>query len=181
MAEIEIMSLGNFETLEYGIDQFKNVYKRLIGKVSWDCIFEYRRLPKIRARNSKEMSLIVVIGIFSFAKDCEGKFWKKIKTQAWTEFMDGKDKPKYYMDKIIATKGNHYWTQQKKNKTIFKHTVDINNMTHLKRSKEYYNFIQCNRKQRLTQIESKNYEKAYLNRKKAREELYKSFCIKEKN
>ena len=126
------------------------------------------------------MSLIAEIDIFSFAKDCEGKYWKKIKNQAWTEFTDGQDKPKYYMDKIIATKGNHYWSQQKKNKTIIKHTVDTSNMGHLKRSKEYYNFIPCNRKRRLTQIDRQEYEKAYSDRKKAREELYKEFFIKEK-
>ena len=69
MAEIKITPLGKFEEFEYGIDQFKNVYQRLVGKVSWECIFEYRRLPKTRQSDSQEMSLIAEIGIFFF---CEG-------------------------------------------------------------------------------------------------------------
>ena len=146
MAEIKITPLGKLEEFEYGIDQFKNVYQRLVGKVSWECIFEYRRVPKTRRSDSQEMSLIAEIGIFSFAKDCEGKYWKKIKNQVWTEFMNGQDKPKYYRHKIIATKGKYYWSQQRKNKTIIKHTVDTSNMGHIERSKEYYDFIPCNRK-----------------------------------
>ena len=114
MAEIIITPLGKLEEFEYGIDQIKNVYQGLVGKVSWECIFEYRRLPKTRQSDSQEMSLIAQIGIFSFAKDCEGKYWKKIKSQARTEFTDGQDKPKYYMHKIIATKGKYYWSQQRK-------------------------------------------------------------------
>ena len=181
MTEIKITPLGKLEEFEYGIDQFKYVHQRLVRKLSWERIFEYRRLPKTRQSDSQEMSLIAEIGIFSFAKDCEGKYWTKIKKEAWTEFTDGQEKPKYYMHKIIATKGKYYWSQQRKNKTIIKHTVDTSQMGHIERSKEYYDFIPCNRKRRQTQIDRHDYEKAYLDRKKAREELYNEyFILKEK-
>ena len=174
--ELEITSLGKQEEFEYGIDQFKNVYQRLIGKVSWECIFEYRRIPATRPSNSQDMSLIAEIGIFSFAVDSEGKYWKKLKNQVWTEFTDGKDKPKCFMHKIIATQGNYYWEQQKNNKTI-KRKVDTSNMGHIVRSKEYYDFIPCSRKRRQTQIDRYNYGEQYLNRKKAKEEIYDRYFV----
>ena len=126
------------------------------------------------------MSLIAEIGIFSFAVDSEGKYWKRIKNQLWTEFTNGVEPPKYYMQKIIATKGNNYWVQELKNKTIIKHCVNIDNQHHIKRTKEYYDLICCERRRRQTQIERRNYEKAYLDRKKAKLALYDKYLLLEK-
>ena len=104
-----------------------------------------------------------------------------MKNQVWTEFTDGIDKPKYYMHKIIATKGKYYWEQQRKNKTIIKYQVDTTNQGHIKRSREYYDLVCCKRRRRQTQIERHVYEKVYLDRKKVKEELYnKYFVLKEK-
>ena len=175
--EINIKSLGNFENSEYGIDQHKNVYSRLPGKVSWECIFEYRHVPKTRQGSASDMRLIAEIGLFSFAEDSEGNYWKKMKNQMWTEFTNGIEPPKYYMQKIIATKGNNYWVQERKNKTIIKHTIDTSNQHHINRTKEYYELICCERKQRRTQIEHQNDEKAYIKRKKAKLELYNEYFV----
>ena len=56
--EMKINSLGEFEDLEYVIDQHKNVYSRLPGKVYWECVFEYRRAPRTRKNSASDMSLI---------------------------------------------------------------------------------------------------------------------------
>ena len=74
--ELEIKSIGKLQEFEYGIDQFKNVYKRLIGTISWNCIFEYRQKANTRASDSKDMSLISQIGIFSFAVDSKASIGK---------------------------------------------------------------------------------------------------------
>ena len=174
--ELEITSLGNFEELEYGIDQHKNIYSRLPGKPSWEIIFEYRRKPKTRS-SSEGMTILAEISIFSFAIDSEGNYWKKMKDQLWTEFGSGIEPPKYYMQKIIATKGNHYWVQERKNKTIVKYRVNIENQHHIKRSKKYYDFIHYERRKKQTKKEKIEYEKAYLDRKKAKEELYNKYFV----
>ena len=169
--ELEIKSIGKLQEFEYGIDQFKNAYKRLIGTVSWNCIFEYRRKPKTRASNSKEMSLIAEIGIFSFAVDSEGKYWKKLENCDWTEFTNGEDKAKYFMLDVIATQGNYYWGKQKNNKTIIKHKVDTSSVRCIARRKEYYDFIP-NRKKRHAQIQVIQNDEKTLKRKKAKEEKF---------
>ena len=50
MTEIKVTPLEKLEEFGYGIDQFKNVYQRLVGKVSWECIFnkgDYLKLDKV--------------------------------------------------------------------------------------------------------------------------------------
>ena len=81
------------------------------------------------------------------------------------------------MQKIIATKGNNYWVQECKNKTIIKHTIDTSNQHHINRTKGYYELICCERKWRRIQIERQNNEKAYIERKKAKLELYNEYFV----
>ena len=95
------------------------------------------------------MSLLVEVGMFSFAVDSKGRFWKKLRNSLWTEFTNGKEPPRYYMPKIIATKNCHYWTKEYKNKTIIKRQVNIENQHHIKRSTEYDDFI-CARNRKKT-------------------------------
>ena len=46
---------------------------------------------KLKKNNSKEMTLIADVGIFSFAVDSEGKFWKQIKNCPWNLLTVKKD------------------------------------------------------------------------------------------
>ena len=112
--ELEIKSIGKLNGFEFGIHQFKNAYKRPIGNISWECIFEYRRILLTKESNSKDIKVIADHGIFYFGVDSEGKFWKQVKNCPWPEFTNSEEKPKYFLHDIIATPGNYYWEKHRK-------------------------------------------------------------------
>ena len=77
--ELEIQFLGKLEEYEYGIDQFKNAYKRLIDCVAWECISEYRRKQETKSGDSKDITILAEINLFCFGVDSQGEYWKKFK------------------------------------------------------------------------------------------------------
>ena len=183
--ELEIKSIGKNNGFEFGIDQFKNAYKRVIGNISWERIFEYRRKTQTVKSNSKEIKIIADVGIFYFSMDSKGKFWKQFKNCPWTEVTNGEEKPKYFLHDIIATKGNYYWEKHKKNKVIIKRQVDTSLLGEIERKKEYYHFIhnkkgrhieevkriQREEEKQAKRIQREEEEQEYLRKKKVKENI----------
>ena len=176
--KLELKPLGRVVEHEYAMDQFKNIYKRLIGTILWECIFYYRRITKNRVSNTKDMTLIGEIDNFSFAVDSEGKYWKKVGTNKWTEFSKNENRPRYFMHEVIVTQADRYWTKQKNNKTIFKYTVDTSNVD-ITRKKEYYDFITNSRIRKkhpeTKRIQKEEEEEQALKKRKESKEFLKLF------
>ena len=122
--EIEIKSLALNNGLEIGMDQYKNIYSKPKDNESWEVIYEYRRIPTTRTSN-KNMTLPAEQGLFMFAVDKNGKYWKRYKHYPWKE-MVYEDRPKYYItSKIVRTTEEFYWTQELKNKTVIKRPCNL--------------------------------------------------------
>ena len=119
--EIKIKSLGLNNGLEIGIDQYKNIYKKPKDNDCWEVINEYRRIPKtMKPSWCKDLTMLEEKGLFSFAVDKDGKYWKKYKNNPWKE-MIYEDRPKHYLTrKIISVSPQCYWTEEYNTKTIIK-------------------------------------------------------------
>ena len=122
--DIKIQSIGNHDGKEYGMDQYKNVYNRNILTTAWDVVHEYRRVPNTRQSSSKDMKLLAERGLFSFAVDADGQYWKKYLHYPWKE-MIYEDLPKYGLTStIIGLLAQNYWSREP-NGTIIKRYCDI--------------------------------------------------------
>ena len=75
--DIKIQTIGGHEGKEFGMDQHKIVYNRPVHTTAWNIVHEYRRIPKTRKTSSEDMVLLAERGLFSFAVDKDGKYWKK--------------------------------------------------------------------------------------------------------
>ena len=124
--EIKITSLGLSDSFEIGMDQYKYIYKKPKDNDSWEVVYEYRRKPKTRKTSwCKDMTLLTESGLFSFAVDEDGKYWKKYKNNPCKE-MIYEDQPKYELTcKIISTSRQCYWTEEYKTKIIIKRYCNL--------------------------------------------------------
>ena len=123
--DIKITALGVTEGNEIGMDQYKNVYQRPEKTTAWEVLHEYRRIPKTTKTSITKMTIIGEYGLFKFAIDDNGKYWKKYLHYDWKEFIY-KDLPKFGLTcSIIGSLGQNYWTQESKNGTIIKRHCEI--------------------------------------------------------
>ena len=122
--DIKIQTIGEHEGKEFGMDQHKNVYNRPVHTTAWNVVHEYRRIPKTRKTSSEDMVLLAERGLFSFAVDKDGKYWKKYLHYPWKE-MIYEDYPKYGLTStIIGSLSQNYWTREF-NGTFIKRYCDI--------------------------------------------------------
>ena len=137
--DIKINVLDVDRGYEVGMDQYKNVYSRPEKTTAWEILHEYRRIPKTRKSSHKDMKIIGEYGLFKFAADNTGKYWKKYLNYDWKEFIY-EDLPKYGLTcTIMGCLTQDYWTRESKNSTVIKRHCEIP-LRGEKRMKEDPNF-----------------------------------------
>ena len=123
--DIKINVLGIDKGQEVGMDQYKNVYSRPEKTTAWEVLHEYRRIPKTKESSRKDIKIIGDYGLFKFAVDNEGKYWKKYLNYNWKEFIY-EDLPKYsFTSTIIGCLTQHYWTRESTNGTVIKRYCEL--------------------------------------------------------
>ena len=122
--DIKIINLGVDNGKEIGIDQYKNVYKRLCNTTAWSEIHAYKHIPTIKPNSCEKIRTIAEKDLFCWGVDEEGNFWKKYKNYNWKK-ITFEHQPKYGLSSsIVASCGQSYWTAEE-NGTIIRRDNEV--------------------------------------------------------